>query len=91
MKKWVTAQVPWGWGSASARCLERGGRHGAELHSGMLAAIRSPLGTRPDVEEQDLEDVLRNKQKPKKWVSRTSVMGVGRADSCKLQGSQDRT
>ena len=26
---------------------------------------------------KDLEDVLRNKQKPKKWVSRTSVMGVG--------------
>uniref|UniRef100_A0A452ER28 C2H2-type domain-containing protein n=1 Tax=Capra hircus TaxID=9925 RepID=A0A452ER28_CAPHI len=29
---------------------------------------------------KDLEDVLRNKQKPKKWVSRTSVMGVG--DPC---------
>ncbi|KAM7238143.1 hypothetical protein CapIbe_011101 [Capra ibex] len=25
----------------------------------MLAALRSPLGTRPDVEEQDPEDVLR--------------------------------
>ena len=38
-----------------------------------------------------LEDVLRNKQKPKKWVSRTLVMGVGGGDTCKLQGSQDRT
>ena len=38
-----------------------------------------------------LEDVLRNKQKHKKWVSRTLVMGVGGGDTCKLQGSQDRT
>ena len=38
-----------------------------------------------------LEDVLRNKQKPKNWVSRTLVMGVGGGDTCKLQGSQDRT
>ena len=40
---------------------------------------------------KDLEDVLRNKQKPKNWVSRTLVMGVGQGDTCKLQGSQDRT
>ena len=38
-----------------------------------------------------LEDVLRNKQKPKNWVSRTLMMGVGQGDTCKLQGSQDRT
>ena len=38
-----------------------------------------------------LEDVLRNKQKPKNWVSRTLVMSVGQGDTCKLQGSQDRT
>ena len=40
---------------------------------------------------KDLEDVLRNKQKPKNWVSKTLVMGVGQGDTCKLQGSQDRT
>ena len=40
---------------------------------------------------KDLEDVLKNKQKPKTWVSRTLMMGVGQGDTCKLQGSQDRT